>query len=209
MPLGGRHVQHFWRLLNGLSIPHATLLDLDLGRHGGGFGRVKTIVKKLLRAGWPREKVLAVEGGELSQEHLDKMHEWDSSDSKHLCGWTDDLRNYGVFFSDPLDLDMTMLAAFPEAYEAIIPKGGGPTLEPDEAVKIVLGSEGNGIADYKGDLATYKDKMPAYCYHFQTHSKPASHLQALAQLEDKRIAKGLPETYKKLIKHINANLKRD
>jgi putative ATP-dependent endonuclease of OLD family len=32
VPLGGRHVQYFWKLLNGLSIPFATLLDLDLGR---------------------------------------------------------------------------------------------------------------------------------------------------------------------------------
>ena len=32
VPLGGRHVNHFWRLLNELQIPHATLLDLDAGR---------------------------------------------------------------------------------------------------------------------------------------------------------------------------------
>ena len=40
VPLGRRHVQHFWRLLTHLGIPHATLLDRDLGRDGGGFGRV-------------------------------------------------------------------------------------------------------------------------------------------------------------------------
>ena len=32
VPLGGRFVNHFWCLLNELGIPHATLLDLDLGR---------------------------------------------------------------------------------------------------------------------------------------------------------------------------------
>jgi putative ATP-dependent endonuclease of the OLD family len=84
VPLGGRHVEHFWRLLNGLSIPFATLLDLDLGRCGGGFGRVKTIINHLLDAGMPRTKLLAVEGGELSQEDLDGMHEWDSSDAELL-----------------------------------------------------------------------------------------------------------------------------
>ena len=45
VPLGGRHVQHFWRLLSHLEIPYATLLDLDLGRDGGGFGRVKTAIR--------------------------------------------------------------------------------------------------------------------------------------------------------------------
>ena len=32
VPLGGRHVNHFWKLLKDLDIPHATLLDLDIGR---------------------------------------------------------------------------------------------------------------------------------------------------------------------------------
>ena len=32
VPLGGRHVNHFWRLLNDLDIPHVTLLDLDKGK---------------------------------------------------------------------------------------------------------------------------------------------------------------------------------
>src|SRR5438132_10863593 len=48
VPLGGRHVQYFWRLLNALSIPFATLLDLDLGREGGGWGRVKNVLIHLL-----------------------------------------------------------------------------------------------------------------------------------------------------------------
>ncbi len=48
VPLGGRHVNHFWRLLNALGIPHVTLLDLDLGRHQGGWGRVKYAANQLL-----------------------------------------------------------------------------------------------------------------------------------------------------------------
>ena len=209
VPLGGRHVQHFWRLLNELSIPHATLLDLDLGRNGGGFGRVKTIINQLLDAGAPRDKLLAITNGVISQEQLDKMHKWDSSDANKLRGWTDDMRNYGVYFSEPLDLDMSMLAAFPKAYEAIIPKGGGPAMDADEAARSVLGTGGKGLDDYKGDLAKHKEHMPAYRYHFMTRSKPATHLQALAQLDDKTLSKGMSETYRDLIEHINANLNRD
>jgi putative ATP-dependent endonuclease of OLD family len=32
VPLGGRHVNHLWKLLRGIDIPFATLLDLDFGR---------------------------------------------------------------------------------------------------------------------------------------------------------------------------------
>ena len=51
VPLGGRHVNHFWRLLDGLRIPHATLLDLDAGRAGGGWGRIKNTCAQLLQEG--------------------------------------------------------------------------------------------------------------------------------------------------------------
>ena len=40
VPLGGRHVNHFWRLLRDLGIPFVTLLDLDRERVGGGWGRI-------------------------------------------------------------------------------------------------------------------------------------------------------------------------
>ncbi len=209
VPLGGRHVEHFWRLLNGLAIPFATLLDLDLGRSGGGFGRVKTIINHLLEAGVPRAKLLAIEGGELSQEALDRMHEWDSSRAELLRGWTGALRDYGVFFSEPLDLDMTMLAAYPEAYEAIIPKGGGPKMKPEDAAKIVLGEGGKGLAIYQDKLASYADYMAAYRYHFLTHSKPATHLRAFAHLDEETMETQMPETYRALLNYVNANLKRD
>jgi putative ATP-dependent endonuclease of OLD family len=46
-PLGGRHVNHFWRLLERLEIPFVTLLDLDCGRHQGGWGRISYAAKQL------------------------------------------------------------------------------------------------------------------------------------------------------------------
>ena len=45
--LGGRHVNHMWRLLDNLAIPYITLLDLDLGRDGGGLSRLENIINRL------------------------------------------------------------------------------------------------------------------------------------------------------------------
>lgn len=207
VPLGGRHVRHFWRLLKGLSIPHATLLDLDLGRSGGGFGRVKNIVYQLLSAGWPRREVLGLSNGRmLSDSDLRKMHTWDNV--TNLNAWVDDLKNYGVYFSKPLDLDMSMLASFPDAYEAIIPKRGGPSQGIDDAAVTVLGTGGKGLDAYKGTLAKYKEHMPAYLYHFLTRSKPATHLLALSRLDDRQLAKGMPKVYRDLVRHIDRSIKR-
>src|SRR5699024_8139925 len=47
VPLGGRHVNHLWKLLNHLSIPHVTLLDLDRERGGGGWKRIKYVLNQL------------------------------------------------------------------------------------------------------------------------------------------------------------------
>jgi putative ATP-dependent endonuclease of OLD family len=208
-PLGGRHVQHFWRLLNNLEIPHATLLDLDLGRKGGGFGRIRSIVGELLKNGTDRDTLLSIKGGKvLTDKEVEGMSGWDSSDAATLKGWLVRLREHNVYFSEPLDLDMAMLTAFPKTYEAIVPKGGGPTMDVDAATTVVLGTDGKGFDDYKGDLATYKGRMPAYRYHFLTRSKPATHLQALALLDDKALAKGMPQIYRDLIAYINKNLDR-
>lgn len=45
--LGGRHVNHFWKLLTGLKIPYVTLLDLDVARFGGGWGRIKYVATQM------------------------------------------------------------------------------------------------------------------------------------------------------------------
>lgn len=57
-PLGHRFVNHIWKLLNALHIPYITLLDLDIERDGGGWGRVKYALKQLLKIGIQKNKLL-------------------------------------------------------------------------------------------------------------------------------------------------------
>ncbi|MET4330154.1 putative ATP-dependent endonuclease of OLD family [Bradyrhizobium sp. i1.15.2] len=204
VPLGGRHVQHFWRLLRGLSIPFATLVDLDLGRSGGGWGRVKTALSQLIEFGEDRKQLLAIEGGK--EADLENMHTWTSTEV--MTSWIEFLRQYNVFFSEPLDLDMAMLKAFPKAYEAIIPKGGGPSGKKETATTAVLG-EGGKMDAYKDRYPGYEELMSAYRYHFSTHSKPATHLRAFTHLNDAALKKDVPEAYRDLLKNVADNLKRD
>ncbi|MCE7798144.1 AAA family ATPase [Sphingobium sufflavum] len=207
VPLGGRHVQHFWRLLTQLGIPYATLLDLDLGRKGGGFGRIKTAIEKLIERGAPKNKLLAIKGGVLSDEGFAKMHDW--KDVELLPGWIECLEGYGVYFSSPLDLDMAMLKAFPAAYEAVIPAGGGPRMAKDKAAEAVLGTAGPGLTAWTGPYAGYEELFPAYRYHFLTQSKPATHLAALVHIKRKELIASMPPVLKALLEHVAKSLRRD
>lgn len=210
VPLGGRHVQHFWRVLKHLGIPHATLLDLDLGREGGGFGRVKTAIEKLIEFGAPKAALLKIEGGTLSDERFAKMHTWqDEEDCKVLNGWVNCLKRYGVYFSTPLDLDLAMLEAFPDAYKAIILKGGGPKMTVDKAAEAVLGTAGPGTTIYTGPFKDYPALLPAYRYHFLTNSKPATHLAALTHIKKKDLAENMPPVLAEVLRHISKSLRRD
>lgn len=209
VPLGGRHVQHFWRLLKHLNIPHATLLDLDLGREGGGFGRIKTAIEKLIEFEVPKEVLLKVEDGVLTDKAFAEMHTWqDRDDRKILKGWIDSLKPHGVYFSSPLDLDLAMLEAFPEAYKAITPKGGGPKMTVEKAAEAVLGTAGPGTTLYTGPFKDYPNLLPAYRYHFLTNSKPATHLAALTHVKKKDLAANMPMALAEVIEHINKSLQR-
>ena len=211
IPLGGRHVQHFWRLLSHLDIPYATILDLDLGRKGGGFGRVKTMLQRLLEIGVPKDPLLKLEDGTLlSREELDNMHTRQEPEQvEDLMNWVESLGPYGVFFSSPLDFDLMLLQAFPEAYRALVPRRGGPRMAVDEAAPVVLGAAGPGLAIYEGGFAAFSDHLPAYRYHFLTRSKPATHMAAMTHLDRQEIVDGMPEAVKALLNHVAGKLERD
>jgi putative ATP-dependent endonuclease of OLD family len=133
VPLGGRHVNHFWRLLHGLGIPHVTLLDLDLARHQGGWGRIRYAAKQLLAY----SDVAKVGLKEAQGKSIPK---WDDEQGLMVNddGWFARLEEHGVFFSSPLDLDFLMMTAYPKAYDL----DEDELEESDEdALKAVLGQE--------------------------------------------------------------------
>lgn len=210
VPLGGRHVQHFWRLLAQLEIPYATLLDLDLGRAGGGFGRIKTAIENLIEFGASKQELLKLDKGVLSDADFAKMHtRQGEEDRKILRGWINRLKKHGVYFSEPLDLDLAMLAAFPDAYEETVPAGGGPRTEADKAVEAVLGTKGPGLTLYTGPYEDHLPLFPAYRYHFLTHSKPATHLAALTHTNKAALKANMPPVLAELLAHVAKGLRRD
>jgi putative ATP-dependent endonuclease of OLD family len=79
----------------------------------------------------------------------------------------------------------------------------------DKAAEAVLGTAGPGLALYAGAFEAYPNLLPAYRYHFLTHSKPATHLAALTHIKATALRDGMPPILAELLKHIVGNLRRD
>jgi putative ATP-dependent endonuclease of OLD family len=205
VPIGGRHIDHFWRLVNQLGISHTTLLDLDLGRSSGDVAQFKAAAMAML-AHRP-----------LTDEDLKKNLNAALGNNRTggwgAKGWTDELVNgwwqffeqHGVFFSAPLDLDMLMLSSYPNAYKVIPAGGKGPQASEDDAAKRALGADGFGTAAFGGKPE--KALFPWYNYLFLgDRGKPAVHLAALARLDDAALEKGCPPLLRRLIERAQAEL---
>ncbi|WDV28998.1 MULTISPECIES: ATP-dependent nuclease [Aeromonas] len=186
-PLGGRHVNHFWRLLSTLQIPYLTLLDLDVSRYAAGWGRIKYVNDQLFK--FEPAKILPA---------ALTLPKWDTADTPvrthhYFDGGTKDvfleLESRGVFFSAPMDLDFAMLLAYPDAY--------GVVKEDPEAstIKAVLGKSHHDASQYSKDE---QKLFNTYHQRFKLGSKPAAHIDALAQLTDAELLTNMPASLSRL-----------
>lgn len=195
-PLGGRHVNHFWRLLNGLGISYVTLLDLDVARHQGGWGRIRYAAKQLL-------SYADIDGNDLTKKEIDGIPQWDSEEGIIVDdqGWIERLEALGVFFSSPLDLDFSMMTSYPTAYRV---KGDDLSAPDNDTVKAVLGKKHDVIADqYTDEEQAYFD---AYHQRFKLDSKPTWHIRAMAGTDDEALVEAMPDVLDRMFGFIKARL---
>lgn len=227
VPLGGRHVNHFWRLLNNLKIPYITLLDLDKERYGGGWGRIQYVIKELLNIGYKREDILKLDNGEiLSQENLDSMHNWEINEN--MEGWMNYLENFRIFFSRPLDIDFLMLEKYENFYKNILENNEGPEIKLGEHYKKIkdLSEEEKSSNEFKdriskdvknslkekgGSGETYSEKqkelMIWYNYFFLNRGKPTTHMLMLSSIPEENLKANLPDVFSKIFNKAKSILK--
>ena len=187
-PLGGRHVNHFWRLLTALNIPHVTLLDLDVARHQGGWGRIKYVNDQLTKYR-PDSKLSA----------NFRVPQWNSATRRvrDNPAFIEELEKRDVYFSSPMDLDFAMLIAYRDAY-------GVEAEEPTAStIKAVLGAGHYNPAQYSGNEL---DLFSTYHKRFKLGSKPATHIEALAHIGDEDLLANIPASLGRLGDAIVAKL---
>ncbi len=233
VPLGGRHVNHFWRLLMDLRIPHITLLDLDRERDGGGWGRIKYAIEQLIKNGVPKSELLQIKGGLMSDEQFSQMDSWDVTDTKTMQSWIDMLENHNVFYSTPLDIDFLMLENLGENYILLLDKNEGPRIEierdgvktrvniqdidegmfTDELQMRISKDVSNTLKECGGDGKTYTEEqkkwMMWYNYFFLNRGKPSTHIAVLSQMSDEDFRMNTPSIIQRIIKRIEELLGKE
>ncbi|MBN9440714.1 TOPRIM nucleotidyl transferase/hydrolase domain-containing protein, partial [Bosea sp. (in: a-proteobacteria)] len=209
VPIGGRHIQHFWRLVDQLGIPQTTLLDVDMGRSTGDDLQFKSAAEALKASGRKLTETeakaveLALSNGRANVPPGAKV------DTNFIMNWSKAFESQGIFMSGPLDLDMLMLSTFPVAYMTLTKGATGPQRPDDaarqeEAGRRCLGEGGFGTQAY-ADLPEMK-LFPWYAYLFLgSRGKPAAHLAALARLEPEDLRK-CPPVLERLVRHVASSL---
>ncbi|HIB5012185.1 TPA: ATP-dependent nuclease [Klebsiella quasipneumoniae subsp. quasipneumoniae] len=196
VPLGGRHVNHFWRLLKSLQIPFITLLDFDIDRNGGGFGRLRYAIEQLSifcggKYGKTKEKIPAWD--DERDPTTFKLPRTDGDSYNVVAA----LENHNIYFSSPLDIDYAMIEAFPDIFcekDVVYGERGPKNIEQEEQeeqeeqkkelINAVL-KKGNSDVRYEFSV-DYLKYFLWYRYRFLSNkSKPASHVRMFSKIEEK------------------------
>ena len=218
VPLGGRHVNHFWKLLEDLKIPFATLLDLDAGRRTGGWARIKYVCEQLIENGVASSELLEFDDGgktyAITSEELQTLHERELKGSD-IRKWVNHLEGFGVFFSFPLDLDFSMLARFPDAYKSI-DEYNGPAIPEKETdawdkyirrtIGAVVGDAEEAIDLYMASSPEVKELFAWYRYLFAFRSKPTTHILALSEIDKDELRRKAPRSISRLLNYCKEKL---
>lgn len=223
VPLGGRHVNHFWRLLHDLKIPYVTLLDLDREKEGAGWGRLRYVRDQLVALHGTAAPTLQYQGEGGATCNLaqvtDDLLGGGEQDTAKMASWIDLYQwQFNVFFAKPLDIDFSMLKCFTDIYQSQAPSGGGPRLPKDEPaiteariarMRQVLAADITTALPTLGGSYENATEVPLfawYKYLFLDGSKPVSHMRAMAALDGSNWVDSMPTELKDLIAHVKAKI---
>lgn len=202
VPLGGRYCVHFWKLLKDLKIPFVTLLDLDVGREHGGAKLIRNIADRIDEMGVDWNKNPVVENRLLDPSDIDTLKDKDIWFDFEENDWLNVFEAEGVYFSDPLDIDFSMLGAFPSVYKIPNEGGTGPRAKPPAILRAKLSTlkKGGNAHLYEND---YDNNFIWYPYLFLNNkSKPETHIKALSKLSKDKLASDSPRELRALVSRV-------
>jgi putative ATP-dependent endonuclease of OLD family len=165
-----------------------TLLDLDTSRYQAGWGRMKYVNDQLIKYR-PGSELPAAQHIQAWNDNTYKVRDYPH--------YIDLLEERGVYFSSPLDLDFSMLLAYPNQYDV------EPTPPEDSIVTAVLGKSHHDAKQYSDQELNL---FNTYHRKFKLSSKPAAHIEAIAKLSDPELLATIPDSLAKLARKVISTL---
>lgn len=226
VPLGGRHVNHFWKLLNQMQIPYITLLDFDLERHGGGWSRIKYAIEELIKVKPNVGEVGIVNSNNTIADIIDDL---DKREDNNYQSWLKFLQKSSIYYSYPLDVDFLMLENYKNDYIETLSNNEGPFVEIEgKRIKIQnISDEEKTTEEFKskrdvsirntlkehggsgeGYNDTQKELMIWYDYFFLGRGKPVTHRLALNDITCDS-TNTIPTVFQKMIIDVKEKLSGD
>lgn len=202
IPLGGKFVNYFWKLLNDLNIPYITLLDFDIH---------KKIQNPLKYVCGERLKIipeLIIGDIVINSSNIDESIngiELDDEDFRN------ELEEINIFFSYPLDFDYLMIESFLEKYKN--KKGRGPNIlkqkdDPnyEESLEEYIQTPFEENFSLNDSVFSGKGELLAWHKYLFTNKKPLIHYLFLSDIADDELLQNLPPIFNRIIQKINSIL---
>ena len=174
--------------------------------------RIKYVCDQLLRIGTDPSELLTFEFNgtrySTTKDELATLHKKSFTSISDFRPWLSHLETFSVYFSQPLDFDLSMLHQIPTAYKSIDGQSGpvfptADTTEWEHYVRRALGaivSDDESILDlYMTSPIEWKELYPWYRYLFLSRSKPVTHLRALSDVDPTELRGKVPPSIKRLL----------
>ncbi len=195
IPLGGKFVNYFWKLLNYLAIPHITLLDFDIDKKIQN--PLKYVCKELLEI----SPNLQIGNININSSNIDQKFNSIVISDKNF---RNELEKKNIYFSYPLDFDFLMIESFLEQYKLL--KGRGPNVlthleEPDYEERL----ENYVKTPFKDDFilneSVFSEKGESLAWHkyLFNNNKPLIHYLFLSEISNEQLNQNISPILKKII----------
>ena len=207
VPLGGKYVNYFWKLLSSLKIPHITLLDFDIYKKI--IDPIEYVSKELVRY---RDDVFI---GKINLKNI-KKESLKQQPLEIKLKIIKILEKYNIFFSYPLDFDYLMLKSFADEYKKIYesktPKGGEPNVikhkeesDYEERLNKFIQSIFSSNFNTKDSIfSTIEEKeLLAWHKYLFSDNKPTVHFLFLSQIDSDDFIERIPNVLKNIKNKIN------
>ena len=196
VPLGGKFVNYYWKLLNDLMIPYITLLDFDIDK------KIKNPIEYICEELLKLSPTIQIGDIQLNEDNLNEfINQIEITDENIRI----QLEHKNIFFSYPLDFDFLMIEEYLDIYKHV--RGRGPQVfghisDDDYALRLEKYVKTPFKDGFNLNDSVFSDKGETLAWHkylFSDH-KPLIHHLFLSEVPEEILNENIPPLLERIIR---------